>query len=188
MSNFDFILKNEIFKTFAEASVEAENSIAVTNVSCAIMCRRALELAVKWLYANDQDLKMPYQNNLSSLVYDINFKNMIDENIFKEITYIIKLGNFSVHSNKKVTRDEAVICLKYLFDFMNWISYCYNSEYEEVTFNESILPSLSSDNLKKEEREELESKLYEKDIELEKTIRENEELRKKLTDERKIKK
>lgn len=102
MSNFDFILKNEIFKTFAEASVEAENSIAVTNVSCAIMCRRALELAVKWLYANDQDLKMPYQNNLSSLVYDINFKNMIDENIFKEITYIIKLGNFSVHSNKKL--------------------------------------------------------------------------------------
>ena len=43
MSNFDFILKNELFKPFAEASVEAENSLAVTNVSCAIMCRRALE-------------------------------------------------------------------------------------------------------------------------------------------------
>ena len=90
MSNFDFILKNKIFKTFAEASVEAEKSIAVTNVSCAIMCRRALELAVKWLYANDKELIMPYQDNLSSLVYDINFRNMIDENIFKEITYIIK--------------------------------------------------------------------------------------------------
>lgn len=71
---------------------------------------------------------------------------------------------------------------------MNWISYCYNSNYEEVTFNESILPSLSSDNLKKEEREKLESKLYEKDIELEKTLRENEELRKKLTNERTSKK
>ncbi len=188
MSNFDFILKNEIFKTFAEASVEAEKSIAVTNVSCTIMCRRALELAVKWLYANDRELTMPYQNNLSSLVYDINFKNMIDENIFKEITYIIKLGNFSVHSNKKVTRDEAVICLKYLFDFMNWISYCYDSNYEEVTFNEAILPSLSSENLKKEEREELENKLYKKDTELEKTLKENEELRKRLTDERTKKK
>lgn len=188
MSNFDFILKNEIFKTFAEASVEAEKSIAVTNVSCTIMCRRALELAVKWLYANDQELTIPYQDNLSSLVYDINFKNMIDENIFKEITYIIKLGNFSVHSNKKVTRDEAVICLKYLFDFMNWISYCYDSNYEDVTFDESILPNLSNDNLKKEEREELENKLYEKDIELEKTLRENEELRKKLTSERTSKK
>ena len=188
MSNFDFILKNEIFKTFAEASVEAEKSIAVTNVSCTIMCRRALELAVKWLYANDRELTMPYQNNLSSLVYDINFKNMIDENIFKEITYIIKLGNFSVHSNKKVTRDEAVICLKYLFDFMNWISYCYDSNYKDVTFDESILPNLSNDNLKKEEREELENKLYEKDVELEKTLKENEELRKKLTIERASKK
>ena len=188
MSNFDFILKNKIFKTFAEASVEAEKSIAVTNVSCAIMCRRALELAVKWLYANDKELIMPYQDNLSSLVYDINFRNMIDENIFKEITYIIKLGNFSVHSNKKVTRDEAVICLKYLFDFMNWISYCYDSDYKDVTFDESILPNLSSDNLKKEQREELENKLYEKDIELEKTLKENEELRNKLTAERTSKK
>lgn len=188
MSNFDFMLKNNIFKTFAEASVEAEKSIAVTNVSCTIMCRRALELAVKWLYANDTELKMPYQNNLSSLVHDITFKNMIDKNIFKEIIYIIKLGNFSVHSNKKVTREEAVVCLKYLFDFMNWISYCYDSNYKEVTFNEASLPSLSSENLKKEEREELENKLYEKDIELEKTLRENEELRQKLTSERASKK
>ena len=37
---------------------------------------------------------------------------------------------------------------------MNWISYCYDSNYEEVIFNEDILPSLSSENLKKEEREE----------------------------------
>ena len=188
MSNFDFILKNEIFKTFAEAAVEAEKSIAVTNVSCTIMCRRALELAVKWLYANDKELTIPYQDNLSSLVYDINFKNMIDENIFKEITYIIKLGNFSVHSNKKVNRKEAVICLKYLFDFMNWISYCYDTNYKEVSFNEAILPDLSNDNLKKEEREELENKLHEKDIELEKTLRENEELRQKLTNARTQKK
>ena len=188
MSNFDFILKNEIFKTFAEASVEAERSIAVTNVSCTIMCRRALELAVKWLYANDEELTMPYQDNLSSLIYDINFKNMVDENVFEEITYIIKLGNFSVHSNKKVSREEAVICLKYLFDFMNWISYCYDSNYEEATFDESILPDLSNDNLKKEEREELENKLYEKDIELEKTLKEKEELRQKLTSARTSKK
>ena len=184
MSNFDFILKNKTFKTFAEASKEAEQSIAVTNVSCAIMCRRALELAVKWLYANDQELIMPYQDNLSSLVYDINFKNMIDAKIFNEITYIIKLGNFSVHSNKKVTKKEAIICLKYLFDFMNWISYCYDTEYVEPKFNETILPNLSDENLKKEQREELQAKLNEKDIALEKTLKENEELRKQLTKER----
>lgn len=188
MSNFDFILKNEIFKTFAEASVEAEKSIAVANVSCTILCRRALELAVKWIYANDRELVLPYQNNLSSLVYDINFKSMINEKVFNGMTYIIKLGNFSVHSNKKVTRKEAVLCLKYLFDFMDWIAYYYDSNYIETKFDEGKLPAESSANLKKEEREELENKLVEKDEKIEKILKENEELREKLTKQRTSKK
>ena len=188
MSNFDFRLKNEIFKTFAEASVEAEKSIAVANVSCAILCRRALELAVKWIYANDRELVLPYQNNLSSLVYDINFKSMINEKVFNGMTYIIKLGNFSVHSNKKVTRKEAVLCLKYLFDFMDWLAYYYDSNYIETKFDEGKLPGESSANLKKEEREELENKLVEKDEKIEKILKENEELREKLTKQRTSKK
>ena len=188
MSNFDFILKNGIFKTFAEASVEAEKSIAVANVSCTILCRRALELAVKWIYANDKELVLPYQNNLSSLVYDINFKSMINEKVFNGMTYIIKLGNFSVHSNKKVTRKEAVLCLKYLFDFMDWIAYYYDSNYIETKFDEGKLPAESSANLKKEEREELENKLVEKDEKIEKILKENEELREKLTKQRTSKK
>ena len=188
MSNFDFILKNEIFKTFAEAAEEAEKSIAVANVSCTILCRRALELAVKWIYANDRELVLPYQNNLSSLVYDINFKSMINEKVFNGMTYIIKLGNFSVHSNKKVTRKEAVLCLKYLFDFMDWIAYYYDSNYVETKFDEGKLPGESSANLKKEEREELENKLVEKDEKIEKILKENEELREKLTKQRTSKK
>ena len=188
MSNFDFILKNEIFKTFAEAAEEAEKSIAVANVSCTILCRRALELAVKWIYANDRELVLPYQNNLSSLVYDINFKSMINEKVFNGMTYIIKLGNFSVHSNKKVTRKEAVLCLKYLFDFMDWIAYYYDSNYTETKFDEGKLPGESSANLKKEEREELENKLAEKDEKIEKILKENEELREKLTKQRTSKK
>lgn len=188
MSNFDFILKNEIFKTFAEASVEAEKSIAVANVSCTILCRRALELAVKWIYANDRELVLPYQNNLSSLVYNINFKSMINEEVFNGMTYIIKLGNFSVHSNKKVTRKEAVLCLKYLFDFMDWIAYYYDPNYIETKFDEGKLPAESSANLKKEEREELENKLVEKDEKIEKILKENEELREKLTKQRTSKK
>ena len=188
MSNFDFILKNEIFRTFAEASVEAEKSIAVANVSCAILCRRALELAVKWIYANDRELVLPYQNNLSSLVYDINFKSMINEKVFNGMTYIIKLGNFAVHSNKKVTRKEAVLCLKYLFDFMDWIAYYYDSNYIETKFDEGKLLGESSANLKKEEREELENKLAERDEKIEKILKENEELREKLTKQRTSKK
>lgn len=134
------------------------------------------------------ELVLPYQNNLSSLVYDINFKSMINEKVFNGMTYIIKLGNFSVHSNRKVTRKEAVLCLKYLFDFMDWIAYYYDSNYTETKFDEGKLPGESSANLKKEEREELENKLVEKDEKIEKILKENEELREKLTKQRTSKK
>ena len=30
--------------------------------------------------------------------------------------------------------------LRYLFNFMQWISYCYGQDYQELKFDESILP------------------------------------------------
>ena len=70
----------------------------MNTVTCSILSRRALELSVKWLYANDNDLTIPYQDNLSALVHDITFKNIIDEKLLKQIEYIIKLGNFALNS------------------------------------------------------------------------------------------
>ncbi len=181
MSNFDFLLKNELFRTFAEASIEAEKSISTSNVTCTIMCRRALEVAVKWLYANDESLVMPYQNSLSSLIYDINFKNMVDENIFNEIAYIIKLGTYTIHSNKKVKREEAIVCLKYLYDFMNWIAYSYDLEYEANSFDENIILESNSQSISKEDRERLEVELIDKDNSIAGRIRYDKSLREQLT-------
>ena len=42
---------------------------------------------------------------------------------------------------------------------MNWMAYCYDSNYKATQFDESILLELSNNNLRKEEREELEQKL-----------------------------
>jgi type I restriction enzyme R subunit len=36
--------------------------------------RRALELAVAWLYKHDAALKLPYQDNLSALIHEPTFK------------------------------------------------------------------------------------------------------------------
>ena len=98
-----FLKQNKIFNNFSEACIEAENGIGLNTVTCSILSRRALELGVKWLYANDNDLVIPYQDNLSALVHDITFKNIIDEKLLKQIEYIIKLGNFAVHNNKKIS-------------------------------------------------------------------------------------
>ena len=131
MSNFEFLKQNKIFNNFSEACIEAENGIGLNTVTCSILSRRALELGVKWLYANDNDLTIPYQDNLSALVHDITFKNIIDEKLLKQIEYIIKLGNFAVHNNKKISREEAILALRYLYNFMQWIAYCYSDNFEE---------------------------------------------------------
>ena len=145
MSNFDFLKQTEIFRSFADASIDAENGIGLNTVTCSILTRRALELAVKWLYANDMDLKMPYQDNISTLIHEISFRNILDEKLFPQIKYIIKLGNFAVHNNRKITRQEAVMSLRYLFNFMQWISYCYGQDYQELKFDESIFGKKQED-------------------------------------------
>lgn len=188
MSNFDFLKQSKIFNNFSEACCEAENGIGLNTVTCSILSRRALELAVKWLYANDNDLRIPYNDNLSALVHDITFKNIIDEKLLKQIEYVIKLGNFAVHNNKKISREEAILSLRYLYNFTCWIAYCYSDSFEEKEFDENILPKQTVNVLAVKERETLYQELEAKDKKLEETRKENEELRRKLTQTRENKK
>ena len=188
MSNFDFLKQTNIFRSFADASIEAENGIGLNTVTCSILSRRALELAVKWLYANDMDLKMPYQDNISTLIHEISFRKILDAKLFPQIKYIVKLGNYAVHDNKKITRQEAVMSLRYLFNFMQWICYCYGQDYQELKFDENILPQEASNILAVKERENLYEELSKKDKKLEEAIKENNELRKQITENRENKK
>ena len=120
-SNFSFLEQNQQFAGFARACAEAEKSIAVTPSTTAILSRRALELAVKWLYASDSALKVPYQDNLSSLIHERSFLDLIDQSLFSPIKYIVKLGNHAVHSPAPVKRGEAILSLYNLHQFTAWI-------------------------------------------------------------------
>lgn len=184
MSNFEFLNKNKSFKSFAKACIEAEKELKINTVSCVMLSRKALELAVKWLYANDKLFIMPYQSNLSALIHTITFKNIVNEDVRKEIGFIVKKGNFVVHSNSKVTRDEAILVLKCLFDFMKWIYFTYDENYEDVEFNVDLLEKEENENLKQPDREKLEKQLEAQTKQLEETLKENEELRKQLTEVR----
>ncbi len=184
MSNFEFLRKDKIFNNFSESCCEAESGIGLNTVTCSILARRALELAVKWIYANDNELDIPYQDNLSALVHDITFKNIIEGKLLKQIEYIIKLGNFAVHNNKKISRGEAVLALRYLHNFTQWIAYSYADEFEEQEFDESLLQTESVNVLAVKERESLYEELEKKDKKLAETRKENAELRAKLTEKR----
>lgn len=184
-SNFEFLKSKELFNSFSASCIEAEKSIVVSPATCAIVTRRALELAVKWLYSFDGDLNAPYQDNLSSLIHDNNFVSLIDSNMLPLLRYIVKLGNVAVHTNANIKREEAILALHNLHQFVSWIDYCYSDEYTAEDFNEDILLEGENKRTRPEELKDLYEKLSSKDRKLEEIIKENESLRKEITEKRK---
>lgn len=185
MGNFNFLKDKNNFISFSSACIEAEKSILVSPATCAILTRRALELAVKWVYASDEDLHIPYQDNVSSLIHDSNFLDLIDYKILPLLKYIIKLGNVAVHTNANIKREEAILALNNLYQFISWIDYCYADDFTAGEFNEDILLEGEDKRTRPSELKDLYDKLSSKDKKLEEVIKENEELRKNLTDKRK---
>ncbi|AXC51969.1 DUF4145 domain-containing protein [Bacillus spizizenii] len=181
MSNFGFLIDKKNFNTFVNACIEAEKAMQVSPATCAILSRRALELAVKWVYQFDNDVKVPYQNNLSSLIHDRHFLGIIDEELLPILKYIVKLGNAAVHTNVAITRDEAVLSLHNLHQFISWIDYCYAEEYTAQDFDETLLYTAEYKRERPEELNDLYEKLSAKDKSLEDLRKQNEELRQQLT-------
>ena len=104
-TNFDFLKDKPEFESFAESAIEAEKSLIVSPATCAILTRRALELAVRWVYSFDEDLTIPYQDNLSSLIHEPTFLQILEPKLFPLLKYIVKLGNTAVHTNNIIKRD-----------------------------------------------------------------------------------
>lgn len=184
LSNFGFLSANKTYASFAGACVEAEKALVVSPATSAILCRRALELAVKWLFTYDSDLKVPYQDNLSSLIHDVTFLRVIDQSMLPQLKYITKLGNAAVHSNATISRGEAILSLRNLHNFICWIDYCYSVEYTARSFDEQLLleENKRQEKVRPQELQDLYDRLGSKDRKLEDLIKENEELRKLLTE------
>ncbi len=184
LSNFHFLIGKPHYESFTNACLEAEKSLVVSPATCAILTRRALELAVKWVYSFDSALKVPYQDNLSSLIHDNGFLSIIDEDLLPLLRYIVKLGNVAVHTNSMITREEAILSLHNLHQFVSWIDYCYSDEYTATDFDESLLPIGEEKRERPEELKDLYERLSSKDKRLEEMMKENEQLRALLTAKR----
>ena len=142
MANFSFLTVRKEYVLFAPACLEAEKVFKTSPVLCAIGCRKALELAVKWVYTADKSLTLPYKDNLSALIYEDCFRQAVDEATWKKLNYVVKLGNLAVHTNKTIDVGEAYQALTTLFEFVQWLDYSYGREYRRRTFDAAQIPAL----------------------------------------------
>ncbi len=184
MSNFDFLKNTDIYDTFTIACIEAEKTSVISYSHMAISTRRALELAVKWLYTSEQALTVPYQQNLSSLIHDDTFKNLIDHNLPPKLQFIQKLGNSAVHNATPIKKDMAIQALHNLFDFTKWIYFTYSGKLHKQSFSDRNLHAKNQRIVTSEELKRIVEKFQSKDQKLDDAIKENEQLRKQLTAQR----
>lgn len=139
MTNFDFLTQQKQFETFSGAAAAAERVFAVDIASSVVMCRRALELAVKWVYSVDSSLEPPYQDTLSTLIHADSFKKLIKDDLFNRINYIRKVGNNAAHNDRNITAGQAAFALENLFYFMDFVAFCYGENYQKHIFNKQLL-------------------------------------------------
>lgn len=141
MTNFSFLENKSEYALFSGACIEAEKIYSTSPAMCAVACRKALELAVKWVYSADNTMVMPYKDNLQSLIHEPSFRFAVDYNTWGKLRLIIKLGNESVHTARSVQKGDAAASLGVLFEFVEWIDYCYGTDYQERKFDEALIPS-----------------------------------------------
>ena len=139
MTNFDFLTSDPQFNTFAPVAVSAEKILHIDPAACVLNCRRAMEFAVKWMYSVDKALVMPYQDSLVSLMNAEDFRDIVGADIWRRMDFIRRIGNNAAHTGKKITEEQAALCLENLFVFLDFVAYCYAEHYTEGHFDRSLL-------------------------------------------------
>jgi type I restriction enzyme R subunit len=139
-TNFEFLKNITEYQLFSNACIEAENVLATSPSMSAVGSRKAFELAVKWVYSADSTVKMPYKDNLQALVHEETFRYALDPATWGKLQYIIKIGNLAAHTERAISQNDAALSLSILFEFVEWIDYCYGSDYVERRFDENLIP------------------------------------------------
>ena len=83
MTQFGF-LRAEWQPVF-ESAARCEAAVHGDPRTSCFYARRALELAVAWLFKHDSSLRLPYQDNISALIHEPTFKQTVGEAIFNKI-------------------------------------------------------------------------------------------------------
>lgn len=144
MTNYDFLATDPQFASFADVAVSAERILHIDVEASIINCRRAMEFAVKWMYSVDGSLVMPYQDTLVSLMNTEEFHDIVGTDIWRRMDFIRKMGNNAAHTGKKVTLEQATLCLENLYVFLDFVAYCYGKDYAEGKFDPGLLQEESA--------------------------------------------
>ncbi|MBR0225016.1 MAG: DEAD/DEAH box helicase family protein [Thermoguttaceae bacterium] len=144
MTNFDFLKSEPRFDSFANAAISAEKILPIDTSAAAVQCRSAMEQAIKFMYSVDSFLEKPWSDKLVALMGADTFRALIGNDLYYQLDFIRKVGNSAAHGGRAISRDQAVLCLRNLFVFLDYVAYCYGSDKTtDRAFNPELLSTTS---------------------------------------------
>ena len=138
-SNFAFLAAE--FPAVHESAVEAERQAAVSPVAAAFFAGKTVEVAVKWAFRSDPNLKLPYQDNIAALLHEPSFRRAAGEAVFAKAKYINSLRNRAVHEERRISAGDAAGAVKELFHVCFWFArtYAKKKPADSLAFDPSML-------------------------------------------------
>jgi type I restriction enzyme R subunit len=140
-SNFAFL--HPEWPEVHESATRAEAAVHADPRTACFYARRALELAVHWLYKNDATLKLPYQDHLSALIHEPTFRRAAGEAVFAKAKIIKELGNIAAHHARALATFDAHAAVRELFHVAFWLARTYargTRPADALRYNPALLP------------------------------------------------
>ncbi|HAI18262.1 MAG TPA: restriction endonuclease, partial [Xanthomarina gelatinilytica] len=184
-TNFHFL--NNEFPTLSDRTQKAEKLVITDPRTSLIYCRMALEEAVNYMYANDEELETQFDTSLHNLLVQPEFKAQFNHKLYNELFIIKKAGNLAVH-NKNVSDVDAHNAIEAMFYFSKWFAKSYaKNEIESIgLFNFNLIPKEGGVTLSRKEIEDLQEKLNRDLDKYQEELKEKDKEQKKLAEENEL--
>lgn len=141
VSNFGFLQRE--WPELYEPARRAELAVYADPRAACFYARRGLEVAVSWMFANDSSLRLPYDNNLNSMLHEPTFQTLVGMPLFYKARAVKDLGNKAVHKSAPIPSRDAMGAVGQLFQVMFWVARTYSREQrpsDSLRFDPNLVP------------------------------------------------
>jgi type I restriction enzyme R subunit len=140
MSNFSFLPPQ--WSALGATLQQAEQHVHTAAPYAAVLCRKALEEWVRWLYEHDADLEQPFDTTLNSLLHQPKMRELLAPGLFRQVNLVRKLGNDAAHGTLTIRPEQALHVLQLMHGFAAWVVNMYSAERVPVpAFDVALVPT-----------------------------------------------
>ena len=141
MSNFKF-LQSEWLSLYTKLKT-AEERVYIEPVSTASYCRLVLEESMHLIYGMEH-IDKPFNTELVQLMDNEEIKSIIKYQLLEGLHIVRKNGNNAVHYGNRISNKDALISIRYTYDFVKWFAQNYSKTAPDLPglFDESVIPKL----------------------------------------------